>query len=741
MKKRGIAIFVFLIMMWNILPVFGVEPARVLEPLANWTPKFYNKNNLPGESAQDGEKRIFSLAKGESYDGSDAMYIRYESTEALVSTWGGYTNNSVGAVPADLASGVWGWEPNTAYQISFVFKTKRIASSTHDPFIKVFFGNWVQNKTNNSNYVSTTGLTETQIAAGWRKFNCTYTTTEEIRNTEIFNMQMPGEYWIDDVSLKKVSDGKELIYNGTFTPYQEPVYYFDGEGIEGWSVSYGLKGVDGKLETDNGSTRMVRVANGLAAKGYRSLYIKYWSDSTPISWDGGKTYDVYQGGITIRNTDFVPEAGKAYTLSYLMRNEGTSKLLFWIGGAKLLSSSATPTTEGLTVTQIKEGWKRYTHSFTTTSSDPFSITVNYINTWQLDEISIVAKDDTEKRNLISPVASNFEGDNGDGVYAGKAYLFDESGYEVTRITEEESEQTLTAGASVVNISKKEPMEVSLVAALYQGEQSIMVAMSDGETVSEGEGVFLRKSFTLPKLLQDQEYTVKIFVWNMKTGKPLRENRRTVNDAIFGNTVIFGDSYSTFEGYLPQGNSSWYQDGGSGSTDVTHVSQTWWYPLMNLPGNRLLLNDSWSGTTVCHTGYYGEDVSDKSFVTRVDRLIEAGYFTENQVDTIFIFGGTNDSWAGSPVGNLKYDNWTETDLYDTLSAFCYILQRLQNASPDSRIVCMIGAMLTDDIKEGYYEACRHYGATPVILDVTDVFSSHPTQKGMRQIKDQILEKIQ
>lgn len=711
-------------------------PKRELETLTEWTPKFYNKNSLAGESAEDGTKRIFKLAKGESYDGSDAMYIRYESAETLQS-WGGYQNNSVGAVLNDLSSGVWTWKENTEYQISFVFKTKRIASSTVDPFIKVFFGDWVQNKTNASDKVSTDGLTEAQITDGWKKFSCTYTTTAQIANTEIFNVQMPGEYWIDDISLMKTSDEKELIFNGSFTSYEDGEYYLDVEGIDGWNVIYGQRSADGILENDNGTTRLVRVANGLAPKGHRSLYIKYWSDREPISWDGGKTYDVYQGGITIRNTDFVPEAGKEYTLSYLMRNEGSQKLLFWIGNTKMLSSAVTPTTDGLTVEEVKAGWKRYTHTFTAANTEPFSISVNYINTWHLDDISVVATGETD--NLLSPVASDFEAANADGVYAHKAHLFDGDGNEITKLTTAESGKTLIAKATVMNYSKAEGMPVQLITCLYRNGQLEKLSLSEKQTLMVGETALVTAELLLPQVGED--HYVKSFVWSGDGNqKPYNQNGRTRSDVAFGNTIILGDSYSTFEGYIPSGNGSWYKAGGSKETDVADVSQTWWSQLMKVPGNTLLLNESWSGTTVCHTGYDGEDCSHNSFVTRANALIEQNYFTENQVDTIFVFGGTNDSWANVPVGELKYADWTEDDLYASLPAFCYLLDSLKKASPDSQIIYVLGAMLSKEIKQGYYDACKYYGATPVWLTGTDVCNSHPTQKGMTQIKNQIIDAI-
>ncbi len=42
----------------------------------------------------------------------------------------------------------------------------------------------------------------------------------------------------------------------------------------------------------------------------------------------------------------------------------------------------------------------------------------------------------------------------------------------------------------------------------------------------------------------------------------------------GNLFILGDSYSTFEGYIPEGYAAWYINAGKPETDVTRLDQTW-----------------------------------------------------------------------------------------------------------------------------------------------------------------------
>ena len=119
--------------------------------------------------------------------------------------------------------------------------------------------------------------------------------------------------------------------------------------------------------------------------------------------------------------------------------------------------------------------------------------------------------------------------------------------------------------------------------------------------------------------------------------------------------ILGDSYSTFEHYLqPDTNAVWYFPQPLNKNDVTSVGQTWWYKFIQESGYRLCVNNSFSGSTICHTGYQKADYSDRSFVTRMDNL--------GCPDIILIFGGTNDSWAGAPIGEYQYAAWTKQNVY-------------------------------------------------------------------------------
>ena len=55
---------------------------------------------------------------------------------------------------------------------------------------------------------------------------------------------------------------------------------------------------------------------------------------------------------------------------------------------------------------------------------------------------------------------------------------------------------------------------------------------------------------------------------------------------------------------------------------------------------IILNDSFSGSTICNTVREILTV-ESSFVSRIDKYITEKVFTENKINTMFIFGGTNE----------------------------------------------------------------------------------------------------
>lgn len=220
--------------------------------------------------------------------------------------------------------------------------------------------------------------------------------------------------------------------------------------------------------------------------------------------------------------------------------------------------------------------------------------------------------------------------------------------------------------------------------------------------------------------------------------------------MLGNIIVFGDSYSTFKGHIPEGYDYYYDEEGPyyvkvidelelGENDVTKVEHTWWHSLANETGS-LLLNCSWSGTTICNTGYNKVDNSDKSFIARLDKLIAENYFDQNKVDTVLLFGGTNDSWSDAPFGEKIYSGWTKEDLYCVFPAFTYFLDRITKVLPNADVYCILNTELKPEVVDFYTEAGKRYGAGVIELKDIEKIDGHPSVKGMNTIKDQILSYI-
>ena len=198
--------------------------------------------------------------------------------------------------------------------------------------------------------------------------------------------------------------------------------------------------------------------------------------------------------------------------------------------------------------------------------------------------------------------------------------------------------------------------------------------------------------------------------------------------------ILGDSYSTYEGYVePATNWVWYfAEPRVDTTDVDDVKQTWWYRFIKDNGYRLEKNNSYSGSTVCNTGYDGADYSGISFISRMDNL--------GCPDIILIFGATNDSWANVPLGEMKYSKWTPEDLKEFRPALCYMLSHMSNRYLNTEIVYLINDGLKAEVTDAIKEACDRFDIKYLELKDIDKTAGHPNINGMRQISQQLTKAL-
>ncbi len=194
--------------------------------------------------------------------------------------------------------------------------------------------------------------------------------------------------------------------------------------------------------------------------------------------------------------------------------------------------------------------------------------------------------------------------------------------------------------------------------------------------------------------------------------------------------ILGDSYSTYERYTtPSTNEQWYFEPRRDSrTDVSDVTQTWWHLLCTDKKLKLDTNNSYSGSTICFTGYGGEDYTARSFVTRAASL--------GCPDIILVFGGTNDSWANAPLGELKFDGIERDELFNYRQAVSYLAKYLTTRYPNTDIYFILNDGLKAEIGDAMRKVCQHYGISLIELKDISKTNGHPNIKGMKQIAEQV-----
>lgn len=204
-----------------------------------------------------------------------------------------------------------------------------------------------------------------------------------------------------------------------------------------------------------------------------------------------------------------------------------------------------------------------------------------------------------------------------------------------------------------------------------------------------------------------------------------------------NVLILGDSYSTFRGCNPDGFAVYYSPDETEKTDVRARSETWWARLEERAELNILENNSWSGSTVGYTGYNGSDCSHtSSFIYRLGKLAERGFFENEKPDTVLIFGGTNDSWANVPLGNVTFTDHSDEARRTVLPAICCITRMLSELLPKGRVIFIINTNIKPEIGEAIKLAAEHYGTEYIELKDIDKRNGHPTVKGMEDIANEV-----
>jgi len=143
--------------------------------------------------------------------------------------------------------------------------------------------------------------------------------------------------------------------------------------------------------------------------------------------------------------------------------------------------------------------------------------------------------------------------------------------------------------------------------------------------------------------------------------------------------ILGDSISTFDGWIPEGNSAFYPQNGT----VKEVSQTWWKLVLDELGLELYTNGSSSGST-CFGDSREADPACGCTDYRISQLAGAD---GEAPDLIVIYMGTNDMLRGAPVGDNDGLRSVEEGMVESLSdSYTMILDKIRERYPQAQVYC-------------------------------------------------------
>lgn len=144
--------------------------------------------------------------------------------------------------------------------------------------------------------------------------------------------------------------------------------------------------------------------------------------------------------------------------------------------------------------------------------------------------------------------------------------------------------------------------------------------------------------------------------------------------------IYGDSISTFAGYIPTGNATYYTGNNAG---VSSVDDTWWKKVVDALGLDLLVNNSWSGRAV-------SSIRD----SESGHTTDAGYKqaninvlgSEGTPEVIIIKLGINDFNQGALLGNYDGSTSLPSDPTKFTDAYAMMLDRIMTAYPLAEVYC-------------------------------------------------------
>lgn len=212
--------------------------------------------------------------------------------------------------------------------------------------------------------------------------------------------------------------------------------------------------------------------------------------------------------------------------------------------------------------------------------------------------------------------------------------------------------------------------------------------------------------------------------------------------------ILGDSISTLFGYSQPSEAVFYTAAKRYETGVYSLSDTWWGQVIDTLGGRLLVNNSFSGSTVCF-----DPRNEIASYGCSDARTSALGIDGEVPDVILIFMGMNDRGLGVPLHPTCEAE--KNDLTVFSEAYAEMLRKLRANVPPAELWCLTlplgsldgyapseAARQRTEAYSNVIAECAVQNACRLIdicqMEPYESFDGlHPNAKGMRQIADAVL----
>ena len=207
--------------------------------------------------------------------------------------------------------------------------------------------------------------------------------------------------------------------------------------------------------------------------------------------------------------------------------------------------------------------------------------------------------------------------------------------------------------------------------------------------------------------------------------------------------VLGDSFSAYEGTVDPETNDVYPYNQAG---LTGPEQMWFSQVSNSTGWVIERNNSFSGALICNFDDYnsGSYFAPYSYLCRMDNL--------GHPDVIFVFGGTNDIYRHTPLGDYVYDNWTTEQLCAFRPGLAYLFDGLKRQYPLAELYCLIDmelcindSTIDDETRQAFIESmhrvAEHYQVK--CIDIYGIKKTlwHPDVEGQEIIASQVIEALE